>query len=160
MPARFDAEKLKKIARRYDLDLIILFGSHAKGRARQGSVVDVAVHSRTRRWGNADWEMDLVGDLAAALKSGGEIDVAFLNGADPILMFEVASDGVPLFEAEPTTFIQFVSYAARVYDDNRKWRERRRRYQESKVVDASAGKRRDNLRYAISHTPSAICTGV
>jgi len=133
-PVRFDTDALKKIARRYDLDLIVLFGSHVKKRARASSDVDVAVRARRRRWGDAEWELGLVGDLAGALESSGEIDVAFLNGADPILMFEVASDGVPLFEAEPTTFMQFVSYAARVYDDNRKWRERRRRYQESKYA--------------------------
>jgi predicted nucleotidyltransferase len=130
----FDSDELKKVARRYDLDLIVLFGSHAKGRDRKGSDIDVAVRARKRRWGNAEWELGLASDLTAAVKSSGEVDVAFLNGADPILMFEVASDGVPLFEAEPATFVQFVSYAARVYDDNRKWRERRRRYQESKYA--------------------------
>ena len=132
MPARFSEAKLKKVARRYNLDLIILFGSHAKGRARKGSDVDVAVRARKRRWGDADWELGLVSELNGALESSGEVDVAFLNGADPILLFEVASDGVPLFEAEAAGFAQFRSYAARRYDDNRKWRERRRRYQESK----------------------------
>lgn len=34
MSVHFDEAKLKKVARRYNLDLIILFGSHAKGRAR------------------------------------------------------------------------------------------------------------------------------
>ena len=134
MLAHFDKAKLKKVARRYNLDLIVLFGSHAKGRARRGSDVDIAVRARRRRWGDADWELDLVGDLAGALESGGEVDVAFLNGADPILLFEVASDGVPLFEAEPAGFAQFCSYAARRYDDNRKWFERRRRYQERKYA--------------------------
>jgi len=62
MLAHFDEAKLKKVARRYNLDLIVLFGSHAKGRARR------------RRWGDADWELDLVGDLAGALESGGEVD--------------------------------------------------------------------------------------
>jgi hypothetical protein len=94
----------------------------------------VAERARKRRWGEADWELDLVGNLASALESDSEIDVTFLNGADPILLFEVASDGVPLFEAEPACFAQFRSYAARVYDDNRKWRERRRRYQERKYA--------------------------
>jgi len=134
MQVRFDAEKLKKISRRYDLDLIVLFGSWAKGRARKGSDVDVAVRARRRKWGDADWELGLVGDLAGALESGGEVDVAFLNGADPLLLFEVASDGVPLFEAEPAGFAQFCSYAARRYEDNQKWFERRRRYQEHKYL--------------------------
>ena len=134
MPARFDEAKLKKVARRYNLDLIVLFGSHAKGRARRGSDVDIAVRARKRRWGDADWELGLMSDLTAALESADEVDVAFLNGADPILLFEVACDGVPLFEAEPAGFAQFCSYAARRYEDNRKWFERRRRYQDSKYA--------------------------
>ena len=134
MQVRFNTEKLKKVARRYNLDLIVLFGSWAKGRARNGSDVDVAVRARKRRWGDAGWELRLVSALNGALESAGEVDVAFLNGADPILLFEVASDGVPLFEAEPAGFVQFRSYAARVYDDNRKWRDRRRRYQERKYA--------------------------
>jgi len=131
---RFAPDKLKRVARRYQLDLIVLFGSRAKGRARKGSDVDVAVRARRRRWGDADWELGLASDLASALESGGEVDVAFLNGADPVLLFEVASDGIPLFEAEPAGFAQFCSYAARRYEDNRKWFERRRRYQEGKYV--------------------------
>jgi len=131
---RFDPEKLKRVARRYQLDLIVLFGSQAKGRTRKGSDVDVAVRARRRRWGDANWELGLVSDLAAALESSGEVDVAFLNGADPVLLFEVASDGIPLFEAEPAGFAQFCSYAARRYEDNRKWFERRRRYQETKYA--------------------------
>ena len=134
MQVHFDAEKLKEVARRYDLDLIVLFGSWAKGRARKDSDVDVAVRARKRRWGDAEWELGLVSDVADALESSGEVDVAFLNGADPLLLFEVASDGLPLFEAEPAGFAQFCSYAARRYEDNRKWFERRRRYQESKYA--------------------------
>jgi hypothetical protein len=43
----------------------------------------------------------------------GEVDMAFLNGADPVLLFEVAGDGAPLFEAEPAGSAQFRSYAGR-----------------------------------------------
>jgi predicted nucleotidyltransferase len=134
LPARFDAKKLRKVARLYDLDLIVLFGSRAGGRAGKASDIDVAVRARRRRWGDANWELSLVSDLAGVLDSVGEVDVAFLNGADPVLLFEVASDGVPLFEAEPAGFSQFCSYAARRYEDNQKWFERRRRYQERKYA--------------------------
>ena len=79
MAVRFDSEKLKKLACRYDLDLIVLFGSKTRGRDRRGSDVDVAVRAKRRRWGDANWELSLVSELAAALESGGEVDVAFLN---------------------------------------------------------------------------------
>lgn len=130
----FDTEKLKDIARRYDLDLIVLFGSRAKERARDSSDVDLAVRARRRPWGDADWELGLIGDLAGAVDVDSELDVAFLNGADPLLLFEVARDGVLLFEAQPVGFAQFCSYAARRYEDNQRRRDRQRRYLETKYA--------------------------
>jgi predicted nucleotidyltransferase len=44
-------QKLTEIAQRYDLDLIIVFGSQTRGQARPGSDIDVAV-----RWIKRDWE--------------------------------------------------------------------------------------------------------
>jgi predicted nucleotidyltransferase len=131
---RFDPEALQDIAARYDLDLIVLFGSRVKDRARPDSDLDVAVRARKRPWGDADWELDLVGDLVGAIEAGGDLDVAFLNGADPLLLFEVARDGAPLYEAEPCSFDQFCSYAMRRYWDNEKWFEHQRVYLEEKYA--------------------------
>jgi len=44
-------QKLVEIAHRYDLDLVVVFGSQAQGQARPGSDIDVAV-----RWIRRDWE--------------------------------------------------------------------------------------------------------
>jgi predicted nucleotidyltransferase len=39
---KIDCERLNEIAQRFGLDLSVLFGSHAKGRAIAGSDVDIA----------------------------------------------------------------------------------------------------------------------
>ncbi|MFQ6015086.1 MAG: nucleotidyltransferase domain-containing protein [Anaerolineae bacterium] len=115
-----DREKLAEIARKYDLDLVVLFGSRVKGRAVPGSDVDLAVRFVKRDWGNVDLELDLIGELNQAVGGQGEIDVAFLNGASPLLLFEVACSGDPLYQREPDTFTLFKSYAAlRYYDHNK-----------------------------------------
>jgi predicted nucleotidyltransferase len=44
-------QKLTEIAHRYDLDLVVVFGSQTQGQARPGSDIDVAV-----RWIKRDWE--------------------------------------------------------------------------------------------------------
>ena len=46
-----DRERLAEIAQQFGLDLIVLFGSHAKDRARPGSDLDVAVRAIQRPWG-------------------------------------------------------------------------------------------------------------
>jgi len=74
-----------------------LFGSHADGRARADSDVDVAVLLED----GADAIMDLqLGDyLSHAL--GKTVDVVVLNQASPILQHEVIRAGVRLMEVSP-----------------------------------------------------------
>ena len=114
-------ERLVETARQYDLNLIVVFGSQVRGQERPGSDIDVAVRMTSRDWGDAEQELMLIGELAEAIQGDGDIDVVFLNGASPLLLFEVASSGKALYQKEPTTFMQFQSYAARRYDDSRKF---------------------------------------
>jgi predicted nucleotidyltransferase len=114
-----DRRRLDEIAQQFGLDLIVLFGSHAKGRMVPGSDVDIAVRAVKRPGGDWNWEFEVADALSSTLQEdGGEVDVVFLNGAAPLLMFEVARSGQVLFEKEWGTFSDFRSYAARVYYDN------------------------------------------
>jgi predicted nucleotidyltransferase len=116
---QIDREQLGEIAQQFGLDLIVLFGSHTKGRVGPGSDVDVAVRAIQRPWGDWNWECEVANALSAVVQVGsGEIDIVFLNGASPLLMFEVARSGRVLYEKEWDTFSEFRSYAARVYYDN------------------------------------------
>jgi predicted nucleotidyltransferase len=118
---RVDRERLSEIAHQYGLDLIVIFGSQARGRDVPGSDTDVAVRFVQREWGNVDLELDLFGDLVEAIESDGDLDVAFLNGAAPLLLYQVACTGVPLYERTPGDFALFQSYAARRYYDSQKF---------------------------------------
>ena len=116
---QIDREQLNEIAKQFGLDLIVLFGSHASGRAVPGSDVDIAVRAIKRPWGDWNWEFEVANALSEAIHTqDGEVDVVFVNGAAPLLMFEVARSGQVLFEKEWGTFSEFRSYAARVYYDN------------------------------------------
>lgn len=116
-----DREKLERLSRRYGLDMVVVFGSQASGRAKPGSDVDVAVRLIRRDWDDPQGELDLVGDLVGVFDGNGDVDVAFLNGASPLLLFEVARTGIPVYQRKPTTFLEFQSYAARRYYDHRKF---------------------------------------
>ena len=123
-----DEGKLDDVARRYGLDLVVVFGSQTRGRAVPDSDVDVAVRFQRRPWGDVDRELDLIGELVAAITGDGDLDVAFLNGAGPLLLFQVACTGKLLYEKTPGTFALFRSYAARRYYDHRKFFEWQDRY--------------------------------
>lgn len=112
---------MSEIARCYNLDLIVIFGSRVRGREVSGSDIDVAVRFVQREWGNVDLELNLLSDLAKTIESDGDLDVAFLNGAAPLLLYQVACTGVPLYEHTPGDFALFQSYAACRYYDSQKF---------------------------------------
>jgi predicted nucleotidyltransferase len=104
-----------------DLELVVLFGSTAKGRRRAGSDVDVAV----RCVGTADLDT-LYGVLAPALGSE-HLDLVDLRRAGPLLAMAVARSGRLLYESRPGAFRQFQSLASRRYCDTAKLRRAQRR---------------------------------
>lgn len=85
-----------------------LFGSHATGRARADSDIDVAVlledalapsdaHQRLRR---------VIGALAAEI-AADRLDVVIPNGAPPALAFQVLKHGRLAYERDPTAVHRF-----------------------------------------------------
>ena len=118
---QFDEKRLKQIARAQGLDLIVLFGSQATGRARPDSDIDMAARLRPGHTLTPDRKSRLAAALAAVFPAA-EVDVTILNEAGSMLLFEVATSGRPLFERRPLLYWQFQSYAARRYDDDHKYR--------------------------------------
>lgn len=81
------------LAGRSDVRLALLFGSHATGRAGEGSDVDVAVRAP-----GADL-LQLASDLGAALEV--EVDVVSLDAADIPLLMEIVEHGIVVHEGAP-----------------------------------------------------------
>ena len=104
-----------------DLELVVLFGSTAKGRRRAGSDVDVAV----RCAGPADLDV-IHGVLAPAIHTD-RLDLVDLRRASPLLAMEVARSGRLLFESRRGAFREFQSLASRRYCDTAKLRRAQRR---------------------------------
>jgi len=104
-----------------DLQILVLFGSVAKGRRTSEPDVDLAVQCD----GPADLEALY---LAVAPRLGTDrVDLVDLRRAGPLLAFEVARTGRLLFERQPGTFRQFQSLASRRYCDTEKLRRAQRR---------------------------------
>lgn len=113
------------VAERFGLELVVLFGSAARRDAVTPRDLDLGVRATT----------GLVDALAATnafieLLHVQPVDVVDLRRADPVLMMQVARDGIALFERSPTTMAEFVSLAARRFADTRKFRQAEEEYVE------------------------------
>jgi uncharacterized protein len=111
-------ERLRAVlARRPEVRLALLFGSRARGHARTGSDVDVAVD------GTVD-SLALAADLAAAAHA--DIDVVDLREAGYPLLRALLRDGVVLHEGEPHAAARFRTRAILETETDRPWFERMR----------------------------------
>ena len=118
------AAAARAVATRYTLDLVVLFGSTAR---RDPALVpedlDVAVRAPA---GAPVPDVGLIAHAFAATLDTPDVDVVDLRRADPLLLMLVARDGVPLHQAEPSTFAEFWSLAHRRYWDAAMFRDAER----------------------------------
>ena len=104
-------------AGRGDVALALLFGSCARGQARAGSDVDVAVRfvPGAARGGLEHPLYSVAADLPALV--GRRVDVVDLDRAGPVLTFAIASDAVLLWEAQEGSAVDFRAAAYDRYAD-------------------------------------------
>lgn len=105
-------------ARRGDVRLALLFGSQARGQARERSDVDVAVQfepAASARPGLDHPLFAVAADLQVLL--GRPVDVVDLSRAEPPLAFAVAAEGEVVCEREPGLATEFRAAAFDRYLD-------------------------------------------
>lgn len=133
----FDAEQLSDIARRFRIDLIVLFGSRAKNRARPDSDVDIGVWFERPEIGRDpqryEAEREIRQTISRLIPSRYELDIVFLNGTQSLLLRQIATTGVPLYARSGAMWPLFRLFANRRYRADEKYRRRtadflRRRY--------------------------------
>lgn len=103
------------------LRLVYLFGSRARGTARPGSDVDVALlfEEELSPREREQLRRKLLGELAAALgKVGERTDVVDLHRAGSSLAFRVIREGHCLWSCDEAVRLRFEARAARRYDDD------------------------------------------
>lgn len=125
--ATLDREALRSAAEQYGLDLIVLFGSTVHGRRRADSDLDIAIHFAEPRSEKLTRHeiANVEGALFDVLEPHCELDVVPLHGASPLLKWNVAQTGIPLFTATPATWMRFRIHARHDFEDNERFRNRR-----------------------------------
>lgn len=105
----FVKPKIKKLAEKYGLSLVLLFGSQATGRSHPKSDVDIAVLSR-HPINRARVAMDL-----DEIFERDDVEVVDLSIASPTLMHAVVKEGKSLYENELGAFFRWKLYAIKVW---------------------------------------------
>ena len=83
-----------------DTDFIMLFGSFAKGTAREDSDVDLAYFSNQKL--SSYERFTLAGDLATI--AGREVDLIDLKQIDTVFTMQIFSEGVPIYIKDDNEF--------------------------------------------------------
>jgi predicted nucleotidyltransferase len=113
-------ERLAPLFRKKEPQLVLLFGSMAKGGVHGKSDIDLGF-----LFDQPADVLALTNDVVKLLHSN-RVDVVDLQRASPLLRFSAARTGTVLYERSVGLFNQFLSLAFRMYVDTKKLRDARR----------------------------------
>lgn len=120
-----ERERLVFLTKKYHIYLIVLFGTLAKGISREDSDIDLGV--ALKKPIRDEQESQLLVDFINLFKTDS-LDVVVLNYASPLLLFQVAKSGVPIFEKNRGDFMRFRLRAFKKYWETRRFRDIRNTY--------------------------------
>ena len=104
--------KIAKLAKKFQLKLVIIFGSFANGKNRQDSDLDIAVLGSKEVF--FDEQIRLTNELALIFNKN--IDLSVLNKANPLLLFQASKNPILLY-GQRQDFLKFKLYAFNRYND-------------------------------------------
>ena len=118
MKPKIEKDKLAALCRKHNIQLLVLHGSQAKGNARDKSDIDIGILSQEKL--DIDNQIALLSDFSTIF--GEKFDPVFLNGAEPLISYQVALHGKPLFEEKEGIFQRFKIQVIARYMDSKKFR--------------------------------------
>jgi predicted nucleotidyltransferase len=115
--------KIAPLAEKYNLKLVVLFGSRVSGRIHEESDYDVAYLSGGEL--SLKEETDFMYDLMPILRVPDERLMNMVNAGTvgPLLLYSITSKGQVLFERELGSFLKLKLHARRVFIDTQLFRD-------------------------------------
>lgn len=106
-------KKIKEIAEKYDLELVLLFGSQASGKTHFASDIDIAVLAKKPIL--LDKELEIQYEFVKVFKTNN-VDVVDIRKAGPLLMHQIFSKPHEiLFCGDLQIYFRYKIYAERKY---------------------------------------------
>ena len=112
--SRSQKQKIKKVAEKNGVLFAVVFGSAAKNQKRPESDLDIAV--LTRKKPSYQLFKNLFSDFSEVFK-GENVDLRFLNGADPFFRFQVVKNGQLLY-GNQNQYQEYFTYAYKSFIDD------------------------------------------
>ena len=113
-------QSIKEVAISNQLDLVVLFGSHAKNRAVKESDIDIGIYGD--RYISWDEKIELSLEFSKIFKSDN-LDVQIISSNSPLLMHNILSSGKVLFEKKKGVFSMLKLYAWKIFADSKSFRD-------------------------------------
>ena len=114
MSLKINKKEIEKIAQKYNLEMILLFGSQVNGRAKPDSDVDIAYSAQKQLSTNE--KIDLNNDLCDFFKKD-IVDQVDIKNANPLLLYEISQNSKLIFGKE-IDYLEFKTFAFRNYIDS------------------------------------------
>lgn len=108
----FNEQKITQFAEKHGLQMVVLFGSRARGEAHPRSDTDIAVFAGEKKSLRELSEMQIEFAEMFRIKNPELVD---LSGMAPLFLKQVADDGKILYERKPGIFDEFQIYAFKRY---------------------------------------------
>jgi predicted nucleotidyltransferase len=106
--------KIKEIAKKYNLDLVLLFGSQVRDKKYLHKESDFDIAYLAKKDLNLMEESKLICDIMAIFKSE-RIDLVNLKRADPLLMKQIFENHKILYCKDPKIYSLYQIYALKRY---------------------------------------------
>ena len=114
-----DEVKIRALCEKHGIKLLVLHGSYAKGNATQQSDIDIGIlcNKNRKTFGGYSGIFNDFGEVF-----GDKFDPVFLNGAEPLISYQTALHGLPLFQETEHTFADYKVQTIGRYHDTKKFR--------------------------------------
>lgn len=132
MDLSYDKVKLDEVCVKYGFSLVILHGSYVKGITTDNSDIDIGLLGMPKII--KEKYFDIIRNFSSVF--GDKFDPVFLNGAEAMITYHTAVNGILLYEKIKGLFNSFKVYAISRYMDTKKFRLLEKEYIKSTIRKA------------------------
>ena len=112
-----EKQRIEEIGQKFDLKLMILYGSYARESAQKGSDLDIAVLGKKPI--DFETQSELYSALAEVLgELKRELDLVILEKKDPLFLYQIAKNSQLLY-GDLTEYNEFRAFAFKNYLDSK-----------------------------------------